>query len=341
MKHFTRLRLLSFAPWVAGLLMGLLGLTLTLRLAAAAPAHSPPAQDTTPTPDPALVGEAQACQECHLDIAATWSHSPHAGAFGDAFHERWAGLGEPGECLVCHTTGFQQTSGAFDGEGVQCRACHGATPADHPPATVEIKADTEYCGICHTTTLSEWRLTGHATAGIGCSDCHDPHSQAALFEEPDDLCLNCHEETLGDHADDPHLAEGIGCVDCHAVVIPPADPPDDGIVPTGHSFAINATTCVACHTDTLHAGDALPGYEHGPAGATDDEAAAEPEIVAVSAPAETISPEQRVQTLEAALASRNMALLFQGAVVGLVLGGSTAWLVGQNVRRRREDDDER
>ena len=46
------------------------------------------------------------------------------------------------------------------GEGIQCAGCHGETPAEHPPAPVEIRADTEYCGICHTTTLGEWRLTG-------------------------------------------------------------------------------------------------------------------------------------------------------------------------------------
>ena len=328
------------APLLAGLLMGLLGLLLTLRLATAAPPLSPAAQEATPDPAAAdLAGEAQACQECHLDVANRWSDSPHAHAFdADAFQERWSGLGTPPECLVCHTTGLDLSTGEFAAAGVQCHACHGEAGQDHPPAAVAIKADTEFCGVCHTTTLSEWRLGGHATAGVGCSDCHDPHSQAARFETPNDLCLNCHAETLGDHADDVHISQGVGCVDCHAMVIPPHETPDDGIVPTGHSFAINAATCVACHTDTLHAGTALPGFEAGAAATPAADSAGE--VTQVSTGSESgLTSEQQVQTLQAALASRNMGLLFQGAVVGLVLGGSTAWLVGQNLRRRGEHDD--
>jgi predicted CXXCH cytochrome family protein len=304
------------------------------------------AQEATPAAEP-LVGEARDCQECHLDVAAHWSESPHAHAFDDAvFHERWTGLGEPGECLVCHTTGYVQSTGAFVAEGIQCSGCHGQATENHPPEPVEIRADTEYCGVCHTTTLGEWRLTGHSTAGIGCSSCHDPHSQQSLFAEPDDLCLNCHAESMGDHADDLHIQKGIGCVDCHALVIPPEEEPVDGIVPTGHTFTITPATCVACHTDTLHAGVALPGYEQGAAAAIGDSAADDEtgvETIAVSdtttAPEAGLSAEQRIQTLEASLASRNMGLLLQGAIVGLVLGGSTAWLVAQNVRRRQQDEE--
>jgi hypothetical protein len=53
-----------------------------------------------------------------------------------------------------------------------------------------------------------------------------------------------------------------------------------------------------------------------------------------------LSPEQRLQTLEAALASQNISILFQGGLVGLVLGSSTAWIVANNVRRGRKEDNE-
>src|SRR5690606_11669549 len=99
--------------------------------------------------------------------------------------------------------------------------CHGEVGTEHPPAVVEIKADTEYCGTCHTTTLGEWRSTGHGSEDIGCMDCHDPHSQGPLFEVADKMCLNCHEDSMGDYLEDLHIQEGIGCVDCHALVIPP------------------------------------------------------------------------------------------------------------------------
>ena len=147
---------------------------------------------------------------------------------------------------------------------------------------------------------------------------------------------------MGDYLEDMHVQKGIGCVDCHALVIPPDEIPDDGIVPTGHSFTITPGTCVACHTDSLHAGFSLPGYENGAASATGDDTTFHVSDKAADEDAEpggreVMSAEQRLQTLEAALASQNMSLLFQGAVVGLVLGGSTAWIVAQNVRKGRED----
>jgi predicted CXXCH cytochrome family protein len=169
-------------------------------------------------------------------------------------------------------------------------------------------------------------------------ECHDPHSQQSLFEVKDDLCINCHQEDMERYLEDTHVQKGIGCVDCHALVIPPEVPPDDGIVPTGHAFNITPATCVACHTDALHAGFSLPGFESGATafaqtnGMTEttqiDQATPETELEE-----ETLTPEQRIQTLEAALASRDITTLFQGGVVGLVLGGSTAWIVARNVRR--------
>jgi hypothetical protein len=176
-------------------------------------------------------------------------------------------------------------------------------------------------------------------------DCHDPHSQDPLFENPDDLCLNCHQDSMGDYLNDLHVTKDIGCVDCHALVIPPDPIPDDGIVPTGHAFDITPQTCVACHTDALHAGFTLPGYEHGAAAANPEqdqdafegepmEGGAQPRTVQEE---ETLNPNQRIQALETALASARISNLFQGAVIGLVLGGSTAWIVARNVRGEQDE----
>lgn len=309
-------------------------------LASPPAAHGNPLrQDDEPTPEPVLE-----CQECHLDIANLWSRSPHAHAFDDpVFEEQWSALGEPGDCLLCHTTNYQQTTGDFSAEGVECEACHGEGTTDHPPAPVPIRADTDYCGVCHTTTLGEWRLTGHAGADVGCSDCHDPHSQAALFAQPDDMCINCHKEDMGDYLEDLHVQKEIGCVDCHALVIPPEEIPQDGIVPTGHTFTITPATCVACHTDALHAGFSLPGYENGAAAAVAEriespDADQEAPDVAASL-VEAMRPERTIETLEAALASRNITTLFQGGVIGMTIGGSTAWIISRNIRRRAETEE--
>src|SRR4030067_491876 len=174
-------------PLVIGLMVALLAMLGTVGIAGA--------QDPTPPPP-----QAPACTECHLDITDTWSDSPHAHAFDDpAFQEWWQGNGQPEECLSCHTTGFQSTSGTYLAEGIACEACHVAPQGD-----------------------------------------------------------------MGAYLEDLHVQKGIGCVDCHALVIPPETPPEDGIVPTGHTFTISPATCVACHTDALHAGFAMPGYENGP-----------------------------------------------------------------------------
>lgn len=327
-SHHTHRR-----PVAAGILVGLMVMLAATGLAAAAPS----AQDPTPP-----ASSEQDCSTCHLDIASHWSSSPHAHAFDDAvFQDWWQGHGQPGECLACHTTGYQASTGTYVIEGVSCEGCHGPVQPDHPPAIVPIKADTEYCGSCHTTTLSEWRQTGHAMENVGCGDCHDPHSQQPLFEAADDLCINCHKDGMGEYLEDLHVQKDIGCVDCHALVIPPETPPDDGIVPTGHTFTISPATCVACHTDALHAGFALPGYENGAKAAANGEASpiaeAKPStLLTVSESA--LSPEQQVQALETALASQSMTTLLQGGIIGLVLGASTAWLVARNVRRGRAEE---
>lgn len=330
---------------IAGVSVGLIAMGVTVGLATAAPLP----QESQPHP----TADAQNCGDCHLDVANSWSHSPHAHAFDDPnFQERWQGLGDPGDCLLCHTTNYQATSGEYAAKGVSCEACHGQVDPNHPPQAVPIRADTEYCGTCHTTTLGEWRLTGHATAGVGCTDCHDPHSQKALFENPDDMCINCHKDSMGPYLEDMHAQKGIGCVDCHSLVIPPETLPVDGIVPTGHTFTITPATCVACHTDALHSGFSLPGYENGAKNGNNTStgaitAAEENQIQTVenrivNSPEEQIQMlENQVQVLSASNASRGMTVLFQGGVVGLVLGSSTAWVVAHNVRRgRKEEEDE-
>jgi len=331
-------------PIVAGALVGLAAMLLTVGLATAAP----PAQDEAPLPP----GDPQHCGECHLNVANDWSHSPHAHAYDDpVFQERWKGLGEPGDCLLCHTTNFQATTGEFDAQGVSCEACHGEVDPNHPPATVPIRSDSEYCGTCHTTTLHEWRLTGHSAAGVGCMDCHNPHSQERLFEVSDNLCINCHKEDMEAYLEDIHVQKDIGCVDCHALVIPPDPIPIDGIVPTGHAFTITPATCVACHTDSLHSGFSLPGYENGAAAAvevsngateSEDTAPVEEELIGFefNQAEESLSPQQQIQALEAALASNQLSTLFQGGLIGLVLGGSTAYFVAKNVRRTPRPVDE-
>ena len=97
---------------------------------------------------------------------------------------------------------------------MSCESCHGEVTGQHPPMPVPILADSEYCGSCHTTTLSEWHRSAHAAEDIGCMDCHDPHNQGELFETTDELCLNCHneDERAEAYLEDLHVGNGVGCM---------------------------------------------------------------------------------------------------------------------------------
>jgi hypothetical protein len=321
-----------FNAMMAGLLVGLLSMSLVISAAWAAPAFSSHSQNA----------EYQDCQSCHPNVADLWAVSSHAHAYDNPiFSERWKALGEPGECLLCHTTGYQATTGEYKDASVSCEACHGAPLENHPPAAMPVHNDAQYCGTCHTVTLGEWRLTGHAAANVGCKDCHNPHSQKPRFENSDEMCINCHKDDLGEHQNDTHIQKGIRCIECHALVIPPEVPPADGLAPTGHSFTITPATCVACHTDTLHVGRPIPGYEAGAkaVAASLPEDPTLPELIKEytgESQATRITQEQQIQALEAALASTRLSTLFQGGLIGLALGGSTAYLVARNQRRNAE-----
>jgi predicted CXXCH cytochrome family protein len=338
MKKRPMLHLLPLNALLVGFLVWALCLGFAVHAAWAAPGPHPAPQEggeNLTLPEAPL----KECAECHVDVAAAWSISTHAHTYDDPiFVERWKSLEQPGECLVCHTTGYSATTGEYIAEGVTCEACHGAAIAGHPPAIVPVRSDTEHCGACHTTTLGEWRLSGHSSADVSCINCHNPHSQTALFENPDEMCVNCHKDDLGEHKNDYHITKGIGCVDCHTLVVPPETPPPDGLVPTGHTFKITPATCVSCHTDTLHIGKPLPGYEDGAKAV----AASFPETSAISQVIEdytsgstshgSLANGQSMQALEAALASARLSTLFQGGIIGLVLGGSTAYFVARNQR---------
>jgi len=324
---------------ISGLLVGLLTMFLFTGLVYASPnsqGQEPPEEILTDSD----------CVLCHRDVAGEWAPSPHAHAYDDPyFQEQWVGLGSPTTCLACHTTNYKSSTGEYETEGVSCQSCHGTVTSSHPDKVVPTIVDTYYCGSCHTTTLSEWRSTGHAADNVDCMDCHNPHSQQPLFDNHDDLCINCHKEGMSDYLNDLHVQMDIGCVDCHALVIPPDVAPEDGIVPTGHAFTITPDTCVACHTDALHSGFTLPGYENGASGVNGFHSSEGDGAEGAAPLPETpedgdLTATQRIQALETALASSRVSNLFQGAVIGLVLGGSTAWIVGQNLRDRSDEEDE-
>lgn len=93
------------------------GLLVLLLVAAGQPA----AADAT-----RFVG-ADACGQCHAEIAASWRRSAHGRALA-ALSSREAASPR---CRSCHATG-DAPLGRSDLPGVQCEACHGAG-ADYAP----------------------------------------------------------------------------------------------------------------------------------------------------------------------------------------------------------------
>jgi predicted CXXCH cytochrome family protein len=268
-----------------------------------------PTPTGTVTPTPGLV---QKCADCHLDVVAQWQNSPHAKAYSDPiFQGVWQDTKNP-QCLGCHTTGFVGQTGEYAQQGVTCEACHGQTPAKHPPEALTVKTGVEVCADCHTTTVAEWKRSAHGTQQLACTTCHQPHPQKLRFETADALCLNCHKEARTDFAHTQHTKQT--CIDCHWYRS--ADEAKHiltgNLLPTGHDNQVETRTCVDCHARQVTAS--------ATASAT-AEATAE-------APGSLLEVQMRAGELEAQVRTvqaqgDNMALvrMLEGAALGAVLGG--------------------
>ncbi|MBI5946040.1 MAG: hypothetical protein HY864_16885 [Chloroflexi bacterium] len=219
--------------FLTALLIGLLSMILLVGTASAQTDLRPAAQTTgisqpvaESTPPPTAAPPEKACVECHPDKHDAWLESPHAHSFDDSvFQEGWANMEYADECLLCHKATYDPNTEQYIAEGVSCEACHGQGSAEHPPAEIPVRSDEEYCGTCHPTTLGEVRLSGHTTPNeVRCVNCHDPHSQKVLFDNPDDMCKSCHSaEDLGEMEESlgkMHLQENIPCVSCHTLDVP-------------------------------------------------------------------------------------------------------------------------
>ncbi|MBK8034341.1 MAG: hypothetical protein IPK17_33555 [Chloroflexi bacterium] len=209
-------------------------------------AYAVSAQDAEVTPEPVP----QDCAECHLDIVASWQDSHHAQAYHDAeFQTAWQDGGAQTECLACHTTGFIPATGEYAQPGVTCFACHGATPANHPPEVVSTDPGVRVCSDCHTTTYAEWQMSEHGTQQLACTTCHNPHPQTLRFETADALCLNCHDEPRTDYAHVAHPDQQ--CVECHwhKATLEADHVLTGNLMPTGHDANVETKTCLDCHDD--------------------------------------------------------------------------------------------
>jgi hypothetical protein len=196
----------------------------------------------------------QHCRECHEAEFRDWSDTTHAQAsFDPIFQVYLQQVEKPGECFVCHATGYDTTTGQFVLAGVTCEACHGPYRAEHPQESMMIAASTEMCGNCHASTLVEWQSSQHGNVGVTCIDCHEVHTQQTrAVATTNALCATCHQNQIQDNTHLLHNQADVHCIDCHL-----ARPSNDGsravsgYAVTGHSFAVFVKTCEDCHVNSL------------------------------------------------------------------------------------------
>jgi len=205
----------------------------------------------------------QHCRECHAEQFQAWSGTTHADAsFDPIFQVYMERVGEPGECLSCHTTGYNSFTGQFVLAGVTCEACHGPYRPGHPEESMQVAASEDLCGTCHTRTHSEWASSNHSQVGVSCADCHEVHTQKTRSSEvANALCAGCHEGQTQDttHRIHVHVETGIHCTACHLARA--SDDSSDmvkGQVATGHSFVVAVSTCDDCHPSPVGPGIELP-----------------------------------------------------------------------------------
>jgi hypothetical protein len=136
--------------------------------------------DMEPAPLFSLLGGYQSpqhCRECHPNEYESWSQTSHANALFDPIFRTYLEQAEkPGECLACHTTGYDTATGQFVLAGVTCEACHGPYRPEHPEESMTIAQSPQFCGDCHIATFAEWQISRHGTPNVLCIDCHEVHT---------------------------------------------------------------------------------------------------------------------------------------------------------------------
>lgn len=273
----------------------------------------------------------ESCATCHVDVVEQWQTGLHAQAYSDpVFQEAWQSQGSDIMCLACHTTGFNARTGDYRHEGVACEACHGETPANHPPESMVVEPGVEVCAQCHATTYTEWQQSAHGQMQLSCTTCHQPHPQTLRFETANALCLNCHDaEARDDYVHLTHAARE--CVDCHWFQGREEDLiahyESGALFPTGHTTHVETAACVSCHAEIT----ANPVVQQGEQAREELGLTTEHPLLEAQVRIEELEAE--LDTVDAQGANTSTLRLFQGLLVGAAVGAVAVYVVTRARRR--------
>jgi predicted CXXCH cytochrome family protein len=204
--------------------------------------------------------------------------------------------------------------------------------AGHPANPMSVTPDENLCGTCHKYTTDEWRASKHSEASIQCQACHDPHAQKPMATTVTELCTNCHKENSESFTHGTHAQAGLECSNCHMYTAPRETSPIGGLVPTGHTFSVGSEACIGCHQDTVHSRDEIVKLTGE---------VAKVDLANVDSLQKQVSEQESlITTLKQQSSVRLYTGLLQGAIIGLLTGSVTAWIVGQRIQVVEESENE-
>ncbi|MFN2188686.1 MAG: multiheme c-type cytochrome [Candidatus Promineifilaceae bacterium] len=223
---------------ISGIVMALL-----LCLAAAAVSAAGPPNQSGPVRED--------CDQCHGSVVESWEQSAHGHALDNAeFQEALKENGGEGDCLTCHTTGFDPESGEWVSDGVACLACHEGQTGPHPETAMPTNSSSRNCSTCHVETYEEWQNSAHGEGELSCVRCHNPHTATLRAGSMEELCANCHNKESYFYNTTAHAEQDLGCTDCHLKIT--ESPMGEGHGLREHTFAVDLETCNQCHADQMH-----------------------------------------------------------------------------------------
>ncbi len=193
----------------------------------------------------------ETCLACHPRSFAGEIHG--LGTTNPVFNVAWDQAGKPKECLVCHTTGYDEKSGSWAADTITCEACHNPIQEDHPNHDMPVNRSNSLCAQCHNDSRfgwTDWKTSVHYQQNMLCSNCHDPHlPKRAPDENISAYCEKCHEDVTKRAEHSTHAQAGVSCIQCH---LGPKKSADQFHKAPDHSFKPAVETCNACHAQQMH-----------------------------------------------------------------------------------------